>query len=70
MPLYEYVCRGCGFVTEDLRSMKDQNLPCACAKCGSTDTNRQFPSEAAALQFKGAGFYVTDYKNKGKRRDS
>lgn len=67
MPYYEYKCLKCSLVTEDLRTMREQNEPCACSGCGSLETTRQFPSEAAALQFKGSGFYITDYKNKGRR---
>lgn len=34
MPLYEYECNVCGFVTEEIRRMKERNKAIACKKCG------------------------------------
>lgn len=61
MPLYEYRCRRCGARVEALQKVADPPLV-TCSACGG-------PLErlvsAPALQFKGAGWYVTDYARKG-----
>jgi putative FmdB family regulatory protein len=62
MPLYEYECNECGRRTEVLQGYKDPP-PAACAECGGS--MRRLPS-APAVQFKGTGWYVTDYAGKGK----
>jgi len=61
MPLYEYQCNDCGRRTEVLQGF---NGPApSCAECGGS--MRRLPS-APAVQFKGSGWYVTDYAGKGK----
>jgi putative FmdB family regulatory protein len=62
MPLYEYQCNDCGRRTEVLQGFTDPP-PAACAECGGT--MRRLLS-APAVQFKGTGWYVTDYAGKGK----
>ena len=61
MPLYEYECAKDG-VFELMQKFSDPPLS-ACPKCGG-------PVEkllsAPAIQFKGTGWYVTDYARKGK----
>lgn len=60
MPLYEYLCESCGERTEILQRFND--LPeVACPKCGAP--MRRLPS-APSIQFKGSGFYLTDYAKK------
>lgn len=60
MPLYEYLCESCGERTEILQRFND--LPeVACPACGAT--MRRLPS-APSIQFKGSGFYLTDYAKK------
>jgi putative FmdB family regulatory protein len=60
MPLYEYLCESCGERTEILQRFND--LPeVACPKCGAP--MRRLPS-APSFQFKGTGFYLTDYAKK------
>ena len=64
MPLYEYQCPECG-TFERVQKFSDSILT-ACPTCGS-------PVEkllsAPAIQFKGSGWYVTDYADKGKGKD-
>jgi putative FmdB family regulatory protein len=62
MPLYEYECNECGRRTEVLQGYNDPP-PAACLECGGS--MRRLPS-APAVQFKGTGWYVTDYAGKGK----
>lgn len=62
MPIYEYECDDCKHRTELLQKLSDPPLE-KCPECGSTV--RKVVS-AAGLQFKGSGFYITDYaKNNG-----
>lgn len=60
MPLYEYECTGCGKRFELIQKFSDP--PTAnCAACGGT-AHRLL--SAPAIQFKGSGWYVTDYGRK------
>ena len=60
MPLYEYQCLSCGKKTELLQRMDDAPLA-ACPQCGG-EVKKLF--SAPAVQFKGSGWYVTDYAGK------
>jgi putative FmdB family regulatory protein len=57
MPIYEYECLQCGKRTEWLQRMSDAPLA-ACPHCGGEV--RKLIS-APSFQFKGSGFYKTDY---------
>ena len=57
MPLYEYKCEGCGEVFEIQQKFADEPLTVH-DKCGGR-VERLI--SAPALQFKGSGWYVTDY---------
>ena len=58
MPLYEYVCQKCGRKTEVLQGLKEGPLR-ICPHCGGKKLKKAF--SAPAIQFKGSGFYITDY---------
>lgn len=60
MPIYEYECLQCGKRTELLQRM-DEAPMAACPHCGGEV--RKLIS-APAFQFKGSGFYKTDYVDK------
>jgi putative FmdB family regulatory protein len=60
LPLYEYQCAQCGRF-EVIQKFSDSLLT-ACPTCGR-DVHK-LPS-APAIQFKGTGWYVTDYARKG-----
>jgi putative FmdB family regulatory protein len=60
MPIYEYECLQCGKRTELLQRMDEAPLA-ACPECGGQV--RKLLS-APAFQFKGSGFYKTDYVDK------
>ena len=62
MPLYEYECTECGHRTELLQRHGDPPLQ-ECPECGGA-VRKLF--SAPAVQFKGTGWYVTDYAGKGK----
>lgn len=60
MPLYEYQCLTCGKKTELLQAMSDPPLA-VCPECGG-EVKKLISSPA--FQFKGTGWYVTDYAGK------
>ena len=60
MPLYEYQCDECGHRFEVIQKFSDP-LVDICPKCGSPV--RKLMS-SPAIQFKGSGFYITDYAKK------
>ncbi len=57
MPIYEYECRKCKAHTEAFQKVTDKPLT-KCPKCGGRLDKR---ISAPAIQFKGSGWYVTDY---------
>ena len=61
MPIYEYVCEQCGECTEAIQRLADPPLS-ECLKCGGRLRKKV---SAPAFQFKGTGWYVTDYARKG-----
>ena len=63
MPLYEYQCDACGQRFEVIQKFSDPP-PDACEKCGQGPVHRQ--QSSPAIQFKGSGWYITDYAQKGK----
>jgi putative FmdB family regulatory protein len=62
MPLYEYECEKCGHRFEKIQKFSDPPLD-VCPKCGGALHKMQ---SAPAFQFKGTGWYVTDYAKSGK----
>ena len=60
MPLYEYECTACGNRFEKIRKFSDPPLE-ACPKCDGAV--RKLLS-SPAIQFKGTGWYITDYAKK------
>lgn len=63
MPLYEYQCEACGRRFEAIRKFSDPELD-VCSLCGKGPVQRLMSSPA--IQFKGSGWYITDYSSKGK----
>lgn len=61
MPLYEYECQSCGSRIEVLQRFTDP--PLESCDCGDKGTLKKLVS-APAFQFKGEGWYVTDYARK------
>lgn len=60
MPLYEYQCTQCGERVEIIQRIADPP-PAHCAKCNG-DMKKLV--SAPAIQFKGSGWYKTDYASK------
>ena len=63
MPLYEYQCGACAHRFEQIQKFSDPPLT-ACPECGGAV--RKLVS-SPAIQFKGSGWYVTDYARQGKK---
>ena len=66
MPLYEYKCAKCGRHIEKIQKFSDPALT-TCEECGGK-LERLISSPA--IQFKGTGWYVTDYARKSSASSS
>jgi putative FmdB family regulatory protein len=62
MPIYEYKCKGCGEILEVIQKFSDAPLTIH-ESCGGEMERLLSPS---AFQFKGTGWYVTDYARNSK----
>src|ERR1051326_6391780 len=60
MPLYEYECKKCGHRFEKIQKFSDKIVK-KCPECGGQVEQM---ISAPAVQFKGSGWYVTDYAKK------
>ena len=60
MPLYEYQCKKCGHRFEKIQKFSDKPVK-KCPECGGPVEKT---ISAPAVQFKGSGWYVTDYAKK------
>src|SRR5688500_2823550 len=60
MPIYEFECRKCKAHIEVFQKVSDKP-PVKCRKCGGRLERK---ISAPAIQFKGSGWYVTDYASK------
>ena len=65
MPLYEYKCAKCGKRTEKIENVSGPHLK-KCPHCGGK-VERMVT--APAIQFKGSGWYVTDYAGKSSPKE-
>jgi putative FmdB family regulatory protein len=64
MPIYAYRCGDCGHAQDFLQKMSDP-LIAECPNCKSTNFVKQVT--AAGFQLKGGGWYVTDFRDNGKK---
>src|SRR5215467_2184932 len=67
MPLYEYECNACGCRFEVIQKFSDDPID-VCRECGKGPVRKLLSSPA--IQFKGTGWYITDYAQKGKSDSS
>ena len=65
MPLYEYQCQKCAKRTEKIETVAGPHLK-KCPHCGGKVERLQ---SAPAIQFKGTGWYVTDYAGKSSAKE-
>ena len=61
MPLYEYQCDTCAHRFEVIQKFSDAPIE-VCPKCGGPVKKLL---SSPAIQFKGTGWYITDYAKKG-----
>jgi putative FmdB family regulatory protein len=66
MPLYEYQCKKCGHRFEKIQKFSDKPVK-KCPECGGPVEQT---ISAPAVQFKGSGWYVTDYAKKSQAPSS
>jgi putative FmdB family regulatory protein len=64
MPLYEYECDACGRRFELIQRFSDRPAE-SCSLCGSGPVRKLLSSPA--IQFKGSGWYITDYAKKDQK---
>jgi len=67
MPFYEYRCTACGHEFEAMQKMRDDPLT-ECPACQKNTLTKLI--SAAGFQLKGSGWYVTDFKDKPKSKDT
>lgn len=65
MPIYEYTCPNCNHQFEQIRAVRNAD-DATCPACGEDHVRRLV--SASAFQFKGSGWYITDYARKGGKR--
>ena len=65
MPIYEYECGACGERQEFIQKFSDPQKR-KCPLCGERRLKRLI--SAAAFHLKGDGWYVTDFRDKGKKK--
>ena len=65
MPIYEFECKKCKAHIEVFQKVSDKP-PVKCRKCGGKLERKL---SAPAIQFKGSGWYVTDYASKATKSD-
>ena len=65
MPIYEYECGACGERQEFIQKFSDPQKR-KCPACGALKLKRLI--SAAAFHLKGNGWYVTDFRDKDKKK--
>lgn len=66
MPIYEYECGSCGHRLEAIQKMSDPVLK-DCPSCGQSTLKKLI--SAAGFHLKGSGWYATDFKDSGKKKE-
>ena len=66
MPLYEYQCQKCGRKTEKIEKVDGPHLK----KCPHCSGKVERMISRTSMQFKGTGWYVTDYASKDSKASS
>lgn len=65
MPTYEYLCKACGHEHEIFQKITDEPIT-ECPDCHKPALTKQI--SATNFQLKGTGWYVTDIRDKGKKK--
>lgn len=66
MPIYEYRCEACGHEMDALQKLNDTPLS-DCPACGRPELKKLI--SAAGFRLKGGGWYETDFKKAGQKRN-
>lgn len=66
MPIYEYACQACGHTLESMQKMTDPQLT-DCPACGKPMLRKLI--SAAGFVLKGGGWYATDFRDKGSKKE-
>ena len=66
MPTYDYVCNECSYNFEEFQSITAEPLE-TCPKCQGKV--RRLIGTGNGFLFKGSGFYITDYRSEGYKKD-
>jgi len=61
MPTYQYRCDDCGYTFEEFQKMSDAPIK-SCPKCNGNV--HRIIGKGGGIIFRGAGFYVNDYKKR------
>ena len=64
MPIYAYACDACGHRQDHLQKMADAPIA-VCPQCAAVSYSKQL--SAPQFQLKGGGWYVTDFRDNGKK---
>ena len=64
MPIYAYRCDSCGVRKDVLQKLSEAPLT-QCPDCGAPSFTKEL--SAPAFQLKGSGWYVTDFRDQGKK---
>ena len=64
MPIYAYACDACGHRQDHLQKMSDAQIA-VCPQCAAVSYSKQL--SAPQFQLKGGGWYVTDFRDNGKK---
>ena len=67
MPIYEYHCTACDHEEDVMQKFSDDPLT-QCPACGAASYRKKV--SAAGFQLKGSGWYVTDFRDGGKKSAS
>lgn len=67
MPIYAYKCGSCGHQQDILQKISEDPLT-VCPQCNQASFAKQVT--AAGFQLKGSGWYVTDFRDSGAKKDS
>lgn len=67
MPIYEYSCTACGHDLEALQKISDDPLK-ECPECHNHTLVKKV--SAPPFHLKGSGWYVTDFRDKGKKPEA
>ncbi len=66
MPIYEYECAACGHRLEAIQKVSDSPLS-DCPACSKAALKKLL--SASGFRLKGTGWYETDFKHSGKKKD-